>query len=291
MQVLILGGGRGMRLEQATDEAPPALLYLPGGTILDYVLHHLAQLPATDVAMVLQYRGDQVAGHLGHDSGITLIPQEAPFTLGGALASAADWVRGPVVVIHVNHYFARPIRALFDNSTPELPLFVVSEAALTKGSADASGAYRLPPRAFELLAADPEPDQPQALFERLVAQDAFPSPQRIAAGGWSHPIQNAAALLAVNRHLMCQWHDTLHPLAAGGAYDAMNLNWISPAAEIDSPVPGLFVTVGPGASIRDCQLFNAIVMPGVHLEGVRESQVVFARVGGSRVHLYGGNGR
>ena len=104
MQSLILAGGRGMKMSPLTDEVPKALLYLPGGTILDYLLHHVTALSIRKTALVLQYRGDQIARHLGGRSDLKLIPQNPPFTRLGALASAASWVKEPTLVFHGGYY-------------------------------------------------------------------------------------------------------------------------------------------------------------------------------------------
>ena len=64
MQALILAGGRGMSLAPLTHDLPVPLLYLPGGTLLDYLLARLAACGIEQVALVLQYQGDQIARHV-----------------------------------------------------------------------------------------------------------------------------------------------------------------------------------------------------------------------------------
>src|SRR3712207_3025106 len=64
LQALILAGGRGMRMRPLSDIYPKPLLYLPGGTLLDYLLTHLRHLPLDEVAIVLHPEEERIVRHL-----------------------------------------------------------------------------------------------------------------------------------------------------------------------------------------------------------------------------------
>src|SRR5690606_20931185 len=134
---------------------PTPLLYLPGGTLFDYLLAHLQRLPVSDMAVVLQYEGELIARHLARRAkALTLIPQRPPMTLLSALASAAEWVTEPTLVVHANSYFSNPLHYFVH---PFLKIgcctatFLVNEhdQGMNRSTRLAqAGAYILPPEAF-----------------------------------------------------------------------------------------------------------------------------------------------
>lgn len=291
MQALILAGGRGMALRPLTDYIPQSLQYLPGGTILDYLLHHLSSLEEiNETALILQYRGDEVARHMAKTpkSNYTLIPQHAPFTLLSALASAASWVREPTLVLHGNYYFSQNLRYFIDKATSARSAssasFLVSKANAQKSRLQASGAYLLPPQAFHIAKELVEKDDLQAFSIALAKKGIRATTHPVK--GWAREITTPSDLLAVNRYLLTQWHDAMHPPEAARGYDALNFNWIAPDAEVDSHFHGLFVTIGPKAIIRKSQLYNSLLMPGVALEGANKQNAVLAHHHTSLLQIY-----
>ena len=290
MQALILAGGRGINMSPLTDEVPKALLYLPGGTILDYLLHHVTALSIRKTALVLQYRGDQIAHHLGGRSDLKLIPQNPPFTRLGALASAASWVKEPTLVFHGDYYFSRNLRASLEKADYSdfggltHPIFLVPERKNKKYSVSEAGAYLLPPEAFQVAAEMSEQDNLSAFYAALVQKGM--QPRIIPFQGWARHIATPTDLLTVNRYLLTQWHEAMHPPEAGLGYDALNFNWIAPDADVDSNFNGLFVTIGPKASIQQSHLHNTLLMPGVKLQGANKRNSVLADSESSLLHIY-----
>jgi NDP-sugar pyrophosphorylase family protein len=285
LQVLILAGGRGMRLLPLSNDLPPSLLFLPGGSILSYLLHHAAALAPERTALVLQYHGDQIARHLGGARpGLDLIPQGPPWTLLSALASAASWVEEPTLVLHGNHYFSHDLAYFVEQADPEVPSFLVPPENFARCTVAQTGAYILPPRAFALVEQAVRGDHPSALYGMLA--EAKMQPQLVPLRGWAQAIHTAADLLTVNHYLLRHWHEAMHPREAGVGYDAMNLNWIAPDAKVDREVPGFFVTIGPKASVSQSYLYNTLVFPGVQVLQVKEQNVVLAGNGDSLLRLY-----
>lgn len=284
MQALILAGGRGMKMSPLTDDVPKALLYLPGGTILDYLLHHVSSLSIHDTALVLQYRGDQIARHLARRRDLRLIPQNPPFCLLSALASAASWVKEPTLVLHGDYYFSRNFRYFLQQADPMRPTFLLPKQKGKNVSINEAGAYLLPPEAFQVAAQMVQKDDLSAFYAALLQKGMQPAV--VPLQGWARDITTATDLLTVNRYLLTQWHEAMHPPEAALGYDALNFNWIAPDADVDSNFSGLFVTIGPKASIRQSNLYNSLLMPGVELQGANKQNAVLAGSGSSLLHIY-----
>ena len=60
MQVVILAGGMGTRIQCVAGDLPKALLPVAGKPFLDWQLRLLAQHQVTDVVLCIGYRGDQI---------------------------------------------------------------------------------------------------------------------------------------------------------------------------------------------------------------------------------------
>jgi NDP-sugar pyrophosphorylase family protein len=273
-----------MRLAQLTEEAPAPLLYLPGGTTLDYLLQHLAGLPVQQTAIVLQYRGDQIARHISGRVDITPIPQYSPFTLLGALASAVPWVEGPTVVLHGNYYLSDRLLDMVEAADPARPTFFVPEGEAEHGRIAGAGIYLLPPAAFYQAARLTEANDLDTLYAALEA--AGQHPVILPLAGYGHAIHSPADLLKINRYLLRHWHEVPHPPRAGLGYDAMNFNWIAPDADVDGTVSGLFATIAPRTYVRGSHLYNSLLLPGVQLNGSRERHAILSSSAGALVRFY-----
>lgn len=284
MQALILAGGRGMKMSPLTDEVPKSLLYLPGGTILDYLLYHVTALSIHKTALVVQYRGDQITRHFNGRSDLEFIPQTPPLTQLSALADAASWVKEPTLVFNGDYYFSSGFHHCLEKTDLNRPTFFVPQHKNKKLSVNESGAYLLPPEAFSIAAKLAYKDDLSALYTALMRKGMRPAV--VPYKGWVRHIATPTDLLTVNRYLLTQWHEAMHPPEAALGYDALNFNWIAPDAEVDSNFNGLFVTIGPKASIRQSNLYNTLLMPGVKLKGVNKQNAVLADNRSSLLHIY-----
>ncbi len=276
-----------MRLNPLTDALPTSLLYLPGATILDYLLYHLSVLSISKTTLVLQYRGDQIARHLAEhhsDSKMTPIPQYAPFTLLSALANAAPWVTEPTLVLHGNFFFSHDFHYLLENADLSRPTFLLSPEDAAEGRVQGAGAYLLPPEAFYLAAQVTTEKGLEPFHAALKKAGLEPAYQPLQ--GWARCIRTPSDLLAVNRYLLTHWHEVMYPPAAGIGYDAINFSWVDPDSKIDKSVQGLFTTIGPGVTVRHGRLYNALLLPGVELDEAQEHNAVLAKNSNSLVRLY-----
>lgn len=291
MQALILAGGRGTRLRPLTDVRPKPLLYLPGGTILEYILAELQALAIEPIGIVVHYDAESILAYVKGLSAVTPIRQRAPYTLLGAIASAADWVQTPTLVIHADNYFSASLRPAIVAARSGLSTFFTDapdEPDLARRLAT-SGAYILQPEVFELARDVADGDDLIILTRELLAHtypvDAIPLP------GWRRNINEPADLLAVNRFLLSSWHEVAHPPAANAGYDPMALSWLAPDAHVnDQSHMGLYVTVGAGAQIHNCMLHNVLVFPGVGLQEAEEENVILVETRHSLLRVYAPNG-
>lgn len=291
MHALILAGGRGTRLRPLTDIRPKPLLYLPGGTILDYLLADLRALSVDTIGIVVNYNAEKIAAHVDGASDVTLIQQRRPFTLLGALRSAADWVDDTTLIVHADNYFSQSLQpAIFAADAHSSTFFTDTpdEPDLARRLAN-TGAYILSSEALQLTADLADADELIALTSELLARDypvkATPLP------GWRCNINEPADLLTVNRFLLSSWPEVAHPMAANAGYDPMAFSWTAPDAHVNGETHmGLYVTVGDGATIHDSALHNVLVFPGVELNSFEEENVILAETEQSLLRVYVPNG-
>ncbi|MCZ7572292.1 MAG: NTP transferase domain-containing protein [Ardenticatenaceae bacterium] len=295
MQALILAGGRGTRMRPLTDIRPKPLLYLPGGVLLDYVLAHVRLLPIREIGLVLQYEGEEVARYLApHPHEITLIPQRPPLTVLGALASAIDWVHEPTLVLHADTYLSASLHYLvqpFMRGQAGAPTFLVDTAnpsSYRSTRLARAGAYVLPPEVFRIAAKIAEADTLLALTAELAVRGIETA--IVPARGWQRTIIEPSDLLAVNRHLLVNWHETAHPVSANAGYDPMTFSWIAPDARADERRLGLYVTIGERAVIESSRLHNCLVFPGVSLANAEEENAILTETRNELLRIYAPNG-
>lgn len=89
MKVVILAGGRGMRLAEETDDRPKPMVTIGGIPILHHIMSHYARYDFTDFALALGYRGEDIARYMRE-----CIPSRDPGTDTGS--SSAGWTVDPV---------------------------------------------------------------------------------------------------------------------------------------------------------------------------------------------------
>lgn len=291
LRALILAGGRGTRLRPLTDIRPKPLLYLPGGTVLDYLLADVRALSIDEIGIVVNYNADKIAAHVDGAAGVTLIQQQPPFTLLGALASASEWVQDATLVIHADNYFSQSLQpAVFaaDRHTSTFFTDTPDEPNQARRLAN-TGAYILSQAAFEIAEELADADELVALTNELIARnhpvEATPLP------GWRCNINEPADLLTVNRFLLSSWPEVAHPMTANAGYDPMALSWTAPDAHVNGHTHmGLYVTVGAGATIHNSTLHNVLVFPGVEINNFEEENVILAETERSLLRVYVPNG-
>lgn len=271
-----------MGLAPLSHDMPPSLLYLPGGAIIDYLLHQAELLHPSSIAVLLQYRGDDLHRYLASYPDLTIIPQNPPFTVLSALASTTAWVREPVLVLHGDHYFADSFKFIVEKTDFTHPTFFVDSSE--SDPFKVCGAYLLPPEAFVVAAEMTEIKTIQTFYKNLKLQGF--APKVVPLPFLAQHIDTADDMMKVNHFLLSRWHDVMHPPRAATGYDALNFNWIAPEAAVDPAFDGLFVTIGPRAVVKASHLYNALILPGTRVEQVNEKNVVIGGTGPTQHLLY-----
>jgi NDP-sugar pyrophosphorylase family protein len=298
MQALILAGGEGSRMGQITGRLPKPLLYLPGGTLLEHQLALFARLPVSQTFVVTRHGQRQIGHVLRGMKGVTQVPQTGPYTLLGALATAEGHVTEPFLVLHGDNYFSHNLDHVVHAAQASLADGGL-EAVFVPHSADgepttarrlaATGCYVLRPSLLplvrELSEGDELLDLTEALLERRVPLGEVP------LEGWRANVNELRDLLALSGRILERWSASSHPPGAETGFNNRTGSsevelplWVSPDADVAGSRLGPFVVVGPEASVRNCELREVVVFPGVQIESVLLRQgVVVARSDGKLV--------
>lgn len=270
MQALILAAGRGKRL-RASFSKP--LLYLPGGTLLEYQLSMLSDLSLSSLFVV--YLAPEVKRVLREWEGVYAIRQRKPFTLMGALLSAEKEISERFLVLHGDNYFSQGLDHFLREAGGHKYAFLAKrrdEGVEEARRLDTTGAYILSPEVFYTLRLLRSEDKLVCLIEALLSQGEELC--EVGLRGWRLNINTWEGLLETHRQLLGDWSLCFHPPGSQEGYgeegvEAEGPTWISPQAEVSGSHLGPYVTVGPGAWIEGCTLEEVVVFPHSHVEGVR----------------------
>ncbi len=262
MDAVILAAGQGTRLGELGQRIPKPLLYLPGGTLLEYQLALLEEIPASRILVVVAHEWQQVSQQLRDRPQVQIVQQKAPFTLVGALVSIAPFIHQPALVLHGDNYFAdNPANYLYD----EPANLFLHDAGSTTEWANA-GAYRLEPAAFHRIATHTAGDALQDVVDALIGSGLSVGGQ--PAPFWRRNVNTRRDLLTAQRFILDAWERAFHPPGAESGYGRTPHDcevsppvWIDPRADVAGSHIGPYVTIGLGAQVRDARLREAIVFP------------------------------
>lgn len=270
MQALILAAGRGKRL-QAPFSKP--LLYLPGGTLLEYQLSMLADLSLSSIFVI--YLAPEVERVLRGWEGVYAIRQREPFTLMGALLSAEKEISERFLVLHGDNYFSQGLGYFLREAEGHKYAFLAErrdEGVEEARRLATTGAYILSPEVFYTLRLLRSRDRLVCLTEALFSQGEELC--EVGLRGWRQNINTLEGLLKTQGELLGNWSLCFHPPSSQEGYseegvEAEGPTWISPEAEVSRSHLGPYVTVGPGARIEGCTLEEVIVFPCSQAEGLK----------------------
>lgn len=106
---VILAGGRGTRLGDATRETPKPLLPVAGRPFLEYLIENLRRFGIHRIVLSVGYLGDAIATHFGDGSrygvSIETFTEREPLGTGGALRLAAGDLQGPFLAVNGDTLF------------------------------------------------------------------------------------------------------------------------------------------------------------------------------------------
>jgi len=164
MNAVILAAGMGRRLRSITYAIPKPLLPLAGGTLLDYLLARLTQAGIGAVALVVR---ETARWREYVPDTVTLLEQQAPWTLAQALATAREVAPAdaPLLILHGDNLVDADLTPLPRAMTQaSVGVVLIGEEDKTQGT---TGLYWLPAQALDLIARHPEVDDLADLWPLL----------------------------------------------------------------------------------------------------------------------------
>jgi NDP-sugar pyrophosphorylase family protein len=119
MQVVVLAGGRGMRLRPVTDHTPKSLIPVNGRPFLDYQLELFKRSGIRDVVLCVGHLGDQIRKYLGDGDGLGVdirYSDEGDKLLGtaGAIRKAERFLADEFFLTYGDSYLLLDYRAVMD---------------------------------------------------------------------------------------------------------------------------------------------------------------------------------
>ncbi|HNS80360.1 MAG TPA: sugar phosphate nucleotidyltransferase [Kiritimatiellia bacterium] len=118
MQVVILAGGKGTRIQSIARDIPKALIPAAGKPFIEHQFDLLLRAGIRDIVLCAGHLGDQIAGHVGDGSRWGLRVKysfEDPRALmgtGGALLNALDLLEDTFFVLYGDSYLPMDYRAM-----------------------------------------------------------------------------------------------------------------------------------------------------------------------------------
>lgn len=103
MQVVILAGGRGSRLNKYTQEIPKPLIKICNKAILEYQIENLKKYGLTDIIISVGYLGNQIIDYFKDGSKfgvqVSYIKEEKALGTGGALSLLKDKIKDDFILL------------------------------------------------------------------------------------------------------------------------------------------------------------------------------------------------
>ncbi|WP_101298220.1 sugar phosphate nucleotidyltransferase [Halegenticoccus soli] len=102
MQAVVPAAGRGTRLGSLTDDKPKPLVEVAGKPLLTRCFERLVAAGATELIVVVGYRGERIVGRYGESFDgvpVSYARQASPEGMAHALSTARDRVDGPFMVM------------------------------------------------------------------------------------------------------------------------------------------------------------------------------------------------
>ncbi len=105
MQVIILAGGFGTRLQSVVKDVPKPMADISGKPFLSYLLTHLKNFGATDVVLSVGYLQEKIVEHFGDyflGMKVSYAREDKPLGTGGAIVNSLQFIdkNKPVVVVN-----------------------------------------------------------------------------------------------------------------------------------------------------------------------------------------------
>jgi dTDP-glucose pyrophosphorylase len=106
VDVMIMAGGKGMRLRPLTDTVPKPMLKLGEKPIIQYSIEHFKKYGVVNFWISVNYLADQIMDYFGKgvglEVGISYVKEDAPMGTIGSCAMVKDWQHDVVVICNAD---------------------------------------------------------------------------------------------------------------------------------------------------------------------------------------------
>ena len=127
--VVIMAGGKGLRLRPLTEQTPKPLLRVGGKPVLQHIIENLRDEGFTDLVVAINYLGEQIEAHFGDGSAfgvhVRYLSEEIPLGTAGALSLLEPPFFSPLVVMNADLLVSARIGQLVDYHMTENALMTV----------------------------------------------------------------------------------------------------------------------------------------------------------------------
>jgi NDP-sugar pyrophosphorylase family protein len=192
-QVVIMAGGRGLRLAELTSETPKPMLKVGARPLLETIVSNLAVQGFSKIHLAVNYKAELIERHFGDGSAfnveIRYLREDRPMGTAGALGLLTEMPERPLIVTNADlltredfgHMVDRHVEAkahgtmAVRNYEMQVPFGVVRESASGIEAIEekpiqrfvvSAGMYVLSPEVLRLIPREPL-DMP-ALFELMM---------------------------------------------------------------------------------------------------------------------------
>lgn len=222
--VVVMAGGKGLRLRPLTDNTPKPLLEVGGKPILEHIIANLAREGFVNILVAVNYLGDHIEKHFGDGSEfgvrISYLREETELGTAGALSLLPDSVSLPLVVMNGDLVLGASVGKMLDYHEQKgaeitvgakviettIPFGVLSTKGDTVTSLEEkpaytdlvnAGVYVLNPHIVSSLLPNAPIDMPQIIMKHAPSGKvlAFPLYETWADLGRYSDLQNADRLL------------------------------------------------------------------------------------------------
>ena len=201
--VVIMAGGKGLRLRPLTEKIPKPLLHVGGKPILEHIINNLRDEGFFDIILAINYLGEQIESYFedGSRFGVSIryLREDKALGTAGALSLLQEPISSPVVVMNGDLVLAASIGTIVDYhlekhatmtvgakvvettipfgvlSTEELVINGIEEKPTHRDLVNA-GVYVLNSEVFESLSVDGFADMPDLILDNVGGRKVFAFP-------------------------------------------------------------------------------------------------------------------
>jgi dTDP-glucose pyrophosphorylase len=213
--VVIMAGGKGLRLRPLTDDTPKPLLHVGGKPILQHIIKNLHDEGFSDIVLAINYLGEQIESYFQDGSAfgvkIRYVKEDHALGTAGALSLLQDPISAPIVVMNGDLVLAASVGGMVDYHLEKqatitvgakvvettIPFGVLSTRGLVIDGIEEkpthrdlvnAGVYVLNSEAFTALSADHVIDMPELIMENVEEGKVVAYPMHETWADLGHPV-------------------------------------------------------------------------------------------------------